>query len=149
MEKKNVLMLISDVHKLFINKVRTCAEENNLSNCFHPIIFYLIKQDGLTQLDLVRLTRLKAPTISLALQKMEQSGLVYRKTSDKDARKTLVYLTDEGRRYDEKMVEIIKELENKILPKLEKEEINELERTLHKIIKIMCEEFGEYQNENI
>lgn len=148
-KKKTVLMLISETHKLFVNQVRSKADENNLCNCYHPIIFHLIHHDGLTQLDLVRLTRLKAPTISLTLQKMEQEGFVKRVQSQEDARKTLVYLTDKGKLYDAKMIEIIEGLENQILKKLDQSEINELERILHKLIKAMCEEFGEYQNENI
>lgn len=147
--EKNVLMLISDVNKIFHSRIRTKANENNLASCYQPIIFFLEHNDGLTQLDLVRLTRLKAPTISLTLQKMEQEGYVVRKPSEDDARKINIYLTDKGHEYDRKIISLIEELENQILPKLEISEKEELERVLTKLINIMCQEFGEYNNENI
>ncbi len=141
--KKNVLMLIGDCNKLFVNQIRKKSEENNICKCYHPIIFNLIRKDGLTQLELVKLTRLKAPTISLTLQKMEQEQLVVRKQDPHDARQILVYLTEKGRAYDDEMRVIIKELENQVLNKFSHDELNDLERTLTKLIDVMSQEFGE------
>lgn len=141
--KKNVLMLIGDCNKLFVNQIRKKSEENNLSNCYHPIIFNLIRQDGLTQLEIVKLTRLKAPTISLTLQKMELEQLVIRKQDPKDARQIRVYLTEKGRAYDDDMRVIIKKLETQVLGKFNKDELKTLEGTLTKLINVMSQEFGE------
>lgn len=138
--KKNVMMLIGDVGKIFKCKIRQIAEKNNLSETYRLIIFYLVHNKNVTQLDLVNFTRHKAPTISLTLQKMEQEGLVERKQSKDDARKTLVELTELGYEYDRKMVEIIKIEENKILSNITDEENKELERILTKLIHSMCQE---------
>lgn len=147
--KKNVLMLIGDVHKLFHRHIRKEAEAISLCECYRPIIFALAHHDGLSQLDLVNFTRYKAPTISLTLQKMEVEGYVERKTSPDDARKTLVYITDKGREYDKQMIEIFKKSENDILSKFTEDELKGLESTLRKLINTMCQEFGEHKNENI
>lgn len=147
--EKNVLMLIGDAHKLFKSQIRKKAEENNLNNCYLSIIRSLFHHDGLTQLELVHLTRLKAPTISLTLQKMELEGYVKRVSSEEDGRKMLVYITDKGINYHHQMQNLIKNLENQILPQLSNEEIKNLERTLSKLIDIICNEFGEFKNENI
>ena len=142
MEKqKNVLMLIGDVHKLFHRHIRKEAEICNLCECYRPIIFALSRNDGLSQLDLVNFTRYKAPTISLTLQKMEIEGYVERKTSTDDARKTLVYITDKGRDYDKKMIEIFKKAENDVLSKINNDDLKTLEKTLRKLIDTMCQEF--------
>ena len=113
------------------------------------IVFFLAHNDGITQLDLVKFTRLKAPTISLTLQKMELEGLVERRTSEDDARKTLVYLTEKGYEYDQKMIDLIKNEERKVLPALTIEENEQLEKLLQKLIDKMCKEFYGEQNENI
>lgn len=147
--KKNALMLIGDIHKLFKCRIKEAAERNNLSETYRLIIFYLAHNNGSNQLDLVKFTRCKAPTISLTLQKMESEGLVVRIQSKDDARNTLVYLTEKGFEYDKKMVEIIKNEESKILPQLTKDETEELERILTKLIDSMCQNNGEDNNENI
>lgn len=147
-ENKNVLMLTADVHKIFHNHMRSVTEKNNLNNSYRPIIFFLSRNDGLTQLDLVNRTRLKAPTISLTLKKMEQDGLVKRIIDENDARKVCVHLTDKGKLYEEQIKKLLKETEQQVLSKLNKEESVELERILRKLIDIMCQEFGEF-NENI
>lgn len=147
--KKNVLMLIGDVNKLFHRHIRKEAEAINVCEAYRPIIFALVHHDGLTQLDIVKFTRFKAPTISLTLQKMEAEGYVERKTSPDDARKTLVYITDKGREYDRQMLEIFKKTEKRVLPKFTSEELNELEGTLIKLINVMSQEFGDGKNEDI
>ena len=134
-KKKNVLMLAGDLHKLFKCHIKNVAEKNNINECYRLIVFFLAHNEGITQLDLVKYTRLKAPTISLTLQKMELEGLVERRTSEDDARKTLVYLTKKGYEYDQKMIDMIKNEERKILPALTEEENAQLEELLQKLIK--------------
>ena len=146
---KNALMLIDDVSKMFKCRIRKRAEENNLSDTYRLIIFYLANHNGGTQLDLVNFTRCKAPTISLTLQKMEQEGLVERVQSKEDARKTLVYLTEKGFEYDKKMIEIFKSETSKLLSMITKEENKQLERILTKLVNSMCQENNGDKNENI
>lgn len=55
------------------------------------------RYDGVTQLDLARVTALKASTVSVALSGMEKSGIVYKECDKYDLRSVRVYLTDEGR----------------------------------------------------
>lgn len=148
-KEKNVLMMIGDVHRIFHNKLRNLSEEKGIVSSYRPIIFHLSHDDGLSQLDLVKRTRFKAPTISLTLQKMEQEGLVTRKPSATDARVIQVFLTEKGYEYEKKMIDLVESLEQKILPKLDGSETEELELILKKLINIMCTEFGEYNNENI
>jgi DNA-binding MarR family transcriptional regulator len=142
-------MLIGDLSKLFKCSIRKKAEENNLSDTYRLIIFYLANHNGGTQLDLVNFTRCKAPTISLTLQKMEQEGLVERVQSKEDARKTLVYLTEKGFLYDQKMIEIFKTESSRILSMITDEEKEQLERILAKLVNAMCQEKKGDNNENI
>ena len=50
----------------------------------------------MTQLELVNLTQLKAPTISITLRNMEREGIVRREKNDVDRRETHVYITEKG-----------------------------------------------------
>lgn len=57
----------------------------------------LWKQEGLTQRELSERANLTEPTVHTALAKMQQQGLVKRRTEDGNKRKQHVYLTDHGR----------------------------------------------------
>ena len=57
----------------------------------------LWKQEGLTQRELSERANLTEPTVHTALAKMQQQGLVERRTEDGNRRKQHVYLTDHGR----------------------------------------------------
>lgn len=51
---------------------------------------------GETQVELSRQLHIKAPTVTVMLDKMERQGLVERRQDAKDKRKLRIYLTSEG-----------------------------------------------------
>lgn len=57
----------------------------------------LWKQEGLTQRELSERANLTEPTVHTALSRMEQQGIVIRRTQDGNKRKQHVYLTEKGR----------------------------------------------------
>ena len=61
---------------------------------------HLAVRDCANQLELVRLTRLKAPTVSVLLRRMEAEGYVKRETDANDRRAVRVFLTEKGRDFD-------------------------------------------------
>ena len=75
------------------------------------ILSYLAIGDGITQLDLVNATHLKAPTVSIILKKMEEEGIVHREADKHDLRAMRVFLTDYGRELDAANIANIKELD--------------------------------------
>jgi len=75
------------------------------------ILSYLAIGDGITQLDLVNATHLKAPTVSIILKKMEEEGIVHREADKHDLRAMRVFLTDYGRELDAENIANIKELD--------------------------------------
>lgn len=61
-----------------------------------PILYELKWHKELTQRQLAEHTHVTAATISGTLKRMERAGLVYRTDDEKDARISIVRLTDEG-----------------------------------------------------
>ena len=90
-------MYINDISRLFMHRVRHECEKQGIAHGYHRLLMELAHEDGVTQLQLVQLTRLTAPTVSVALSKMESDGLVKRIADIKDMRQMKVYLTDAGR----------------------------------------------------
>lgn len=69
-------------------------------NTARLILSHLAVEGELCQLDLVALTHLKPPTVSVLLRRMEEEGYVERRPDAQDKRAVRVCLTEKGREYD-------------------------------------------------
>ena len=96
-------------------------------------VSYLALRDGVTQLDLVRATHLRAPTVSVMLRGFEEEGIVERRPDEQDGRAMRVYLTDKGRELDRCNIQRIRRMDDAVLQVLSEEEQNELMRLLGRI----------------
>ena len=131
----NAMMRIHDAAKLYRDRMRRYSEHEGLPASYRMMIFHLARMtDGVTQLELVKATHLKPPTVSVTLQKMELDGYVTRKTNENDLRETLVYLTDRGKDIDKKIRIMHEEEDNAALAGLTADEISTLQYILNKVI---------------
>ena len=132
--RKTPMMLVNELSRLLWKKIH----ENGMS---HPIsqksgqliLIELAKRDGRTQLDLANATHLKAPTISVSLQKLEREGYVTRRPDEYDLRATRVFLTEKGRELDDTLRRQIRTEEALATSCLTEEEKETLVRLLLKV----------------
>ncbi|MDR2531358.1 MAG: MarR family transcriptional regulator [Oscillospiraceae bacterium] len=101
--KNSPVTHVNDIAKLFDAHMRIEMFKNGMRASYRQLLYPLSLKDGVTQLDLVRITKLKAPTISTTLRNMETDGLVKRETDKDDARATRVYITEKGKETEKKM----------------------------------------------
>lgn len=123
---ENILKVINDISKLFRNDVRLESDKMGMVGSYWPILMHLTTRDGLTQLDLVQLTLMTAPSTSLKLQKMEQDGLIKRLPDSEDLRQVRVFLTDYGRQISSVMAITVKKVQAQAIQNLSEEEINQV-----------------------
>ena len=136
-------MLLNDVSHLIRNKMRREGEASGMRQGYCRIMFHLAHgDDGGTQQDLVRRTKLSAPTISVALNRMEAEGLVKRQSDERDMRVTRVFLTEKGRQLNENMQRLVQEVEDDVRGDLSEEEIAQFKSTLLKIRQRLIEKGG-------
>lgn len=132
--RKSPMMLISEISRLMGDKIREKCDDNPIQQkSGRLLLMELAKRDGRTQLDLVHATHLKAPTISVALQKMEKDGYVTRKPDEYDLRATRVFLTEKGREIDDRIRRRIREEEALAMMDLTESEYETLVKLLLKI----------------
>ncbi len=132
--KKSPMMLINEVSRLMGEKFREKYDRHPVMHRSGRILLIeLSKKDGRTQLDLANATHLKAPTISVALQKLEREGYVSRRPYEYDLRATRVFLTERGRALDTDIKQHIMEEEAIVTAILSKEESETLVKLLCKI----------------
>lgn len=126
-------MLINELSKLFNDRMRQKTEVLGMSEGYRRMLFHLSHNETLTQLELVKRSHLSAPTVSVALQKMESEGLVVRESDERDQRSVLVRLTEAGRQADRKVVGAIHETEKELLQGITEEQIAALRPILEQM----------------
>lgn len=132
--RKSPMMLISEITRLMGDKIREKGDDNPIQQkSGRLLLMELAKKDGRTQLDLVNATHLKAPTISVALQKLEKDGYVLRRPDEYDLRATRVFLTEKGRELDNRIRRRIHDEEALAMMDLTENEYETLVKLLTKI----------------
>lgn len=100
---------------------------------YRHIMKPLMENDSLTQLQLVKITGLKAPTISITLRNMEREGIVRREKNDSDRRETHVFITDKGKKMYAKVLTILDKAEKVMLKGLTEKELKAMRTVLSKM----------------
>ncbi len=124
------LMLTHDISKMFHDLIRRDEEGDRHSNTCRQLLRHLSHQDGRTQLELAQLLHLTPPSISVALQKMETSGLIVRVQDQDDLRSTRVFLTETGKEAHEVAFLRIRTLEERAMSCLSDKERMALRKSL-------------------
>ncbi len=127
------ISLIGELSKKINNLTADNAHNDTVPKGMKLVLQCLMKTDGVTQLDIVRFTGFKAPTISIMIQKMESLGLVTRKPDENDLRAMRVFITENGRDVYYDAVMNVKQIEGKVLRGISEKEQKALVRILHKM----------------
>ncbi len=75
-------------------------------------LWFASQHPGMSQRELALKLHVTPPTATVMLQKMEKSGLIVRKTDEKDQRLTRMYVSDNGEKLVNKLCCIFAELIN-------------------------------------
>lgn len=124
--------LINEISKLFHDKMRKNSEELGFKSGYRQILRFLYHEDGVTQVDIARNSHFTAPTVSVTLKKMEDEGLITRKTDKNDTRRTRVFITEKGREWETKLFASAMDCEERLVRGFSAEEIAEFDRLLKK-----------------
>lgn len=120
-------MLVNEIARLFHGRMRTYDLDGVMSQeSARQLMHQLHRADGCSQLDLVRLTHLKAPTVSVTLRRMEEEGLVVRHPDELDLRVTRVYLSEKGREHNRLVRERLQGIDAELMQGFSQEETEQL-----------------------
>ena len=93
--------MIMEISRLLRFRIRREEDGGVMSGSTARLVLsHLAMRDGINQLELVNLTRLKPPTVSVLLRRMEQEGYLCRTQDPADRRAVRVSLTEKGREFD-------------------------------------------------
>lgn len=131
--KPTPMMILNEVSHLMIDRIRSNHDELFAQRSIRLLVMELARRDGRTQLELVNATHLKAPTVSVAMQKLEKEGIVTRRPDEYDQRATRVFLTEKGREADNRTRQSVHDAEEIAMAQLSEEERETLAKLLGKI----------------
>jgi DNA-binding MarR family transcriptional regulator len=134
---------VNDASYLFGKYLCNELEQIGMRSSYRHVMKPLMDNESLTQLELVKITKLKAPTISITLRNMEREGIVRREKNDADRRETHVYITDKGREMHSKILESLEKAEKVMLNGITDKELKSVRTILDKMSKNLNEELGE------
>ncbi len=136
-------MLINDVSRLFDGRVRRETERAGFPQGYRRIVFHLSHNDKLTQNELTKLTHMKAPSISVQLQKMKQENLITRTADENDLRKSYISLTEKGIECEKSFISKCKETEKVMLEGFTEDELKNLKNYLKRITENLLSDMEE------
>lgn len=96
--EESLLDLLARAHHLVSESFHRQVKRQGVSPTEWRIIAVLADRDGTAMTELAELVMFKQPTLTKAIDRMERSHLVRRHTPNEDRRRTLIYLTERGRR---------------------------------------------------
>lgn len=124
---------VNEASYLFGAYVCRQLEKIGMRYSYRHVLKPLIENDSLTQLELVNITNLKAPTISITLRNMEREGIVTRRKNDADRRETHVAITEKGKKMYKKVLEALADAEKIMLSGLTEKELKAMRTTMGKM----------------
>ena len=136
---------VNDASFLFAEYINKELERIGMRASYRHVMKPLMECDsetGMTQLQLVNITKLKAPTISITLRNMEREGIVRREKNDKDRRETYVFITDKGREMHAKILEAYDKAEEVMLRGISKDELDAVGALMEKMQNNLKSELG-------
>ena len=121
--RPTVPMVVNEISRLFDERMRrTTTEPLQTQNSCRMLLRHLAYMEGCTQLDLVRATLLKPPTVSVTLKKLEESGYVRRESDESDMRAIRVYLTERGKALHRSTIARLRENDTILMEGISEEE---------------------------
>jgi DNA-binding MarR family transcriptional regulator len=102
-------------------------------------LYHLLDNDGCLLSELSRTLMLDKSAITGLVDRLEDKGLVERRTIPSDRRAITIYLTEEGKSAAKKCLSVTKEYNGVIKEGLSRDEVETFSRILQKIIKRFSE----------
>lgn len=93
-----MLELVARANHLLTESFHAQLRAHGVSGTEWRVLAALAERDGTAMTELAELVLFKQPTLTKAVDRMERAQLVERRTPEQDRRRTLVHLTERGRR---------------------------------------------------
>lgn len=134
-EGNQTLQIFNEASFLYGEFISAEMERIGMRYSYRYVLNPLMENESLTQLELVRITGQKPPTISITLRNMEREGIVEREKNGGDRRETHVSITEKGKKMYAKVLASLEKAEKAVLKGISEKELNAMGSTVEKMKK--------------
>ena len=139
---REIMFAVNGLSRIFHQEMRKVCEENGVPVGYRSLLFHLVHNDGCSQRVLANKAGLQPSTVSIALDKMERDGYIYREKSMDDMRAVKLHLTEKGKNIDKLNRERIAMLDERFSRTVTAEEKELLITLLEKVMCGYCADQG-------
>lgn len=111
--------LVYVMQKRMRRRMSMALDRDDLTLEQYVVLYHLVEKDGINQKNLSQRADKDQATLARILDILEGRGYVIRKTTEKDRRAFLVYITDEGRRKVKETARLLGEVHEDIVSGIE------------------------------
>ena len=126
--------MINVVATLAAKKFAKELKKHGLSIALWPTLMCLWEEEGVTQRDIAEKSKVENSTTTRTLDKLENLGLIERRTDPNSRRSFRIYLTDAGRELKGTLIHIPVAINEEMLNSLDKEEQQTMITLLQKMV---------------
>lgn len=129
------------IHNTFEERRNRHLLKYNLTSSQMEVLFYLKFHEGenVHQREIEKWFRLKNPTVTGILNRLEEKGFIVRRTRESDRRFRMIELTDKSKCMMHEMYEEMQQMDNRIYSCMTAEERETLSGLLERILNSLSE----------
>ncbi|BBF42808.1 transcriptional regulator, MarR family [Lachnospiraceae bacterium KM106-2] len=109
-------------HIVFHRKLYGRLVETKLTTGQPKVLDYLSEHDGSVQKDIATACQIEPATVTNLLYRMEEAGLIERKSKQGNRRSLYVYMTERGRAEQQKVTEAFRQLDEGVFEGFDEDE---------------------------
>ena len=130
-------ILFRTIVHMHMNCVKEEFDKNDLQSASHPQILFLLahgSENRASQKEIADRLGVSAPTVAVSVKRMEKAGLVRKVADEKDLRRNLIALTDQGRRVVQESHVVFHAIEKDMFRGLSEQEQEQLKTLFLRIV---------------
>lgn len=112
-----------------------------------PVLKSVYEEEGISLRELAKKIHVRPPTVTVTVQRLEKTGLVYKKTDPTDLRVNHIYLTDKGKDIQAKIRALLDENECTMTAGFSEEELTTLCSYFQRIVENLVDAGADIQTE--
>lgn len=134
------MMVLRDTHKLWQGRMRAMAAELGVPDSYRLVLGYLRRHPGANQKEIAAFRNITTASVSQIVKEMQYEGYLRKEVDAEDQRFVHLYLTEQGKRCAEKILDRVRQADAEITARLTPAREAELMALLGELSAILREE---------
>lgn len=132
--EQSALILVNQIARIEFERIaRVGGLDYDFNESARLVLIKIADNEGCTQQDIVRMTNMKKPTVSVIMSRFDELGFIRKQVDEIDHRASRLYLTEKGKKTVSSLRKFFEAEENVAIEGLSTNEYNTLIKLLSKV----------------